>query len=89
METQTIQIIVICILFVLFTIQQFGSKLVGKFFAPMMLIWFSMLGILGTLQVINDFSVFNAINPYYAYELLLIHPEGFFVLGAVFLLANC
>ena len=44
-----------------------------------------MLGILGTLQVINDFSVFNAINPYYAYELLLIHPEGFFVLGAVFL----
>lgn len=85
METQTIQIIVICILFVLFTIQQFGSKLVGKFFAPMMLIWFSMLGILGILQVINDFSVFNAINPYYAYELLLIHPEGFFVLGAVFL----
>jgi KUP system potassium uptake protein len=85
METKTIQIIVICILFVLFTIQQFGSKLVGKFFAPMMLIWFSMLGILGTLQVVNDFSVFNAINPYYAYELLLIHPEGFFVLGAVFL----
>ena len=85
METQTIQIIVICILFVLFTIQQFGSKLVGKFFAPMMLIWFSMLGILGTLQVLNAFSVFNAINPYYAYELLLIHPEGFFVLGAVFL----
>jgi KUP system potassium uptake protein len=85
METKTIQIIVICILFVLFTIQQFGSKLVGKFFAPMMLIWFSMLGILGALQVVKDFSVFNAINPYYAYELLLIHPEGFFVLGAVFL----
>ncbi|NNT71443.1 KUP/HAK/KT family potassium transporter [Flavobacterium sp. IMCC34852] len=85
METRTIQIIVICILFVLFTIQQFGSKLVGKFFAPMMLIWFSMLGILGSLQVMNDLSVFNAINPYYAYELLLIHPEGFFVLGAVFL----
>ncbi len=85
METRTIQIIVVCILFVLFTIQQFGSKLVGKFFAPMMLIWFSMLGILGTLQIINDLSVFNAINPHYAYELLLIHPEGFFVLGAVFL----
>jgi KUP system potassium uptake protein len=85
METRTIQIIVICILFVLFTIQQFGSKLVGKFFAPMMLIWFTMLGVLGTMQIINDLSVFNAINPYYAYELLQIHPEGFFVLGAVFL----
>ena len=85
MTTKNIQIIVICILIALFTIQQFGTKLVGKFFAPMMLVWFSMFGILGTIQIFNDFSVFNAINPYYAYELLKIHPEGFFVLGAVFL----
>lgn len=77
--------IVIVILCLLFTIQQFGSKLVGKFFAPIMLVWFSMLGILGALQIINDLSVFEAINPYYAHHLLMIHPEGFFVLGAVFL----
>jgi KUP system potassium uptake protein len=77
--------IVIGILFVLFYIQQFGTKLVGKFFAPMMLIWFSMLGILGALQISEHFEVFKAINPYYAYHLLTIHPEGFFVLGAVFL----
>jgi KUP system potassium uptake protein len=51
----------------------------------MMLVWFMMLGVLGTLQILSDFSVFHAINPYYAYELLQIHPEGFFVLGAVFL----
>jgi KUP system potassium uptake protein len=83
-EINTIPI-VIGILIVLFTIQQFGSKLVGKFFAPMMLIWFTMLGVLGTIQILSDFSVFHAINPYYGYELLRIHPEGFFVLGAVFL----
>ncbi len=77
--------IVIGILFILFYIQQFGTELVGKFFAPMMLIWFSMLGILGTLQIIGHPEVFKAINPYYAYHLLSIHPEGFFVLGAVFL----
>lgn len=77
--------IVISILIVLFTIQQFGTKLVGKFFAPMMLIWFGMLGVLGAIQIFSDLSVFAAINPYYAYELLKIHPEGFFVLGAVFL----
>jgi KUP system potassium uptake protein len=35
--------IVIGILFVLFSIQQFGTKLVGKFFAPMMLIWFMLV----------------------------------------------
>ncbi len=85
MTTKNIQLIVICILIALFTIQQFGTKLVGKFFAPMMLVWFSMLGVLGIMQISNDLSVFSAINPYYAYELLNIHPEGFFVLGAVFL----
>lgn len=77
--------IVIAILFVLFYIQQFGTKLVGRFFAPIMLIWFSMLGILGLIQIIGHPEVFKAINPVYGYNLLMLHPEGFFVLGAVFL----
>ena len=53
MQTETIVYIVIAILFILFTIQQFGTKLVGKFFAPMMLIWFAMLGTLGTIQILK------------------------------------
>ncbi len=77
--------IVIGILFVLFTIQQFGSKLVGRFFAPMMLLWFGMLGVLGILQITKHPEVLKAFNPYYAYNLLSIHPEGFYVLGFVFL----
>ncbi|MWB96128.1 potassium transporter Kup [Flavobacterium sp. GA093] len=83
-EINTIPI-VIGILFVLFTIQQFGTKLVGKFFAPMMLLWFAMLGTLGVTQIIEHPEVIKAINPYYAYRLLSIHPDGFFVLGFVFL----
>lgn len=83
-EINTIPI-VIGILFILFTIQQFGTKLVGKFFAPMMLIWFSMLAILGGIQIFKHVEVLQAINPYYAYKLLSIHPDGFFVLGFVFL----
>lgn len=79
--------IVIAILFVLFTIQQFGTKLVGKFFAPMMLIWFSMLAVLGAVQMVTNLEVFNALNPYYAYHLLTsdVSEQGFFILGAVFL----
>src|SRR6478609_11476504 len=77
--------IVIAILFVLFTIQQFGTKLVGNFFSPMMLIWFTMLGILGGMQIWEHPEVLKAFNPYYAYRLLTIHPEGFYVLGFVFL----
>lgn len=77
--------IVIGILFILFTIQQFGSKLVGRFFAPLMLLWFGMLGVLGVIQIAEHPEVLKAINPYYAYHLLSIHPEGFYVLGFVFL----
>ncbi|NMH27315.1 KUP/HAK/KT family potassium transporter [Flavobacterium silvaticum] len=77
--------IVIAILVILFTIQQFGTKLVGKFFAPMMLIWFVMLGVLGVIQITGHLAVFKALNPYYAIHLLQIHPDGFYVLGFVFL----
>ena len=85
-EIQTIPI-VIGILFILFAIQQFGTKLVGKFFAPMMLVWFTMLAVLGVLQISSNFAVFKAINPYYAYHLLTsdVSNQGFYILGAVFL----
>ncbi|KFF06358.1 KUP/HAK/KT family potassium transporter [Flavobacterium reichenbachii] len=77
--------IIIAILAALFAIQQFGTKLVGKFFAPIMLIWFGMLAVLGVMQITNHPDVLKAVNPYYAYHLLRIHPEGFYVLGFVFL----
>jgi KUP system potassium uptake protein len=81
---QTIPIVII-ILTALFTIQQFGTKLVGKFFGPLMLVWFLMLTILGASQISTNMSVLSSINPYYAYKLLFLHPGGFLVLGAVFL----
>lgn len=77
--------IVIGILCILFVIQQFGTSLVGKFFAPMMMIWFGMLAVLGAIQISHNTDVLSAVNPYYAYHLLSIHPEGFYVLGFVFL----
>lgn len=77
--------IVITILFVLFFIQRFGTKFVGRFFGPMMLVWFGMLGVLGLLGISGNFAVFKALNPYYAFHLLSIHHEGFYVLGFVFL----
>ncbi|MES2811781.1 MAG: KUP/HAK/KT family potassium transporter [Bacteroidota bacterium] len=77
--------IVIAILCILFIIQQFGTSLVGKFFAPMMMIWFGMLAVLGIIQITHNTDVLKAVNPYYAIHLLKIHPEGFYVLGFVFL----
>ena len=81
---QTIPI-VIAIITALFLIQSFGTKIVGAAFGPIMLVWFSMLAILGGVYVMQDLSVLRAINPYYAYKLLFVTPEGFWLLGAVFL----
>ncbi|HRG00330.1 MAG: KUP/HAK/KT family potassium transporter [Bacteroidia bacterium] len=77
--------IVIGILFILFFIQQFGTSFIGKFFGPLMMLWFLMLGILGVYQMTSDWSVLTSLNPYYAYNLLQTHPSGYLILGAVFL----
>ena len=77
--------IVISIIFALFFIQQFGTKFVGIFFGPVMLVWFIMLGTLGVSHILTKIEILQAINPYYAYDLLVKYPEGFWLLGAVFL----
>jgi KUP system potassium uptake protein len=77
--------IVIGIILLLFLFQQFGTKVVGAAFGPVMLIWFLMIGIIGSLQILHYPSVFKAFNPYYGFHMLTTHPEGFWLLGAVFL----
>ncbi|HQK97494.1 MAG TPA: KUP/HAK/KT family potassium transporter, partial [Bacteroidia bacterium] len=77
--------IVLVIIAALFVIQRFGTNFVGKFFGPMMLIWFSMLGILGISHLSDHWHILAALNPVYGIELLTQYPDGFWVLGAVFL----
>lgn len=77
--------IVIAIISGLFFVQILGTNAVGKAFGPIMTVWFLMLGTFGAISVFQDFSVFKALNPYYAYQLLTHHPGGFFLLGSVFL----
>ncbi|NEU07853.1 KUP/HAK/KT family potassium transporter [Flavihumibacter sp. R14] len=81
----TIVYIVIAILTVLFFLQQFGTALIGRFFGPMMSIWFIMLAVLGLMHISDDLSVFKAFNPYYGIRMLIEYPKGFYILGGVFL----
>jgi len=81
---QTIPI-VIAILTLIFLIQAFGTKIVGRTFGPIMITWFSMLGVLGLYQILEHPEIFKALNPVYGYRLLTQHPGGFWMLGAVFL----
>lgn len=83
-EDRIVQIVIV-IISLLFLIQQFGTKVIGKLFGPVMFIWFSMLAVLGLYQVIHNPIVLKALNPYYAFVLLRENPEGIGILGAVFL----
>ncbi len=77
--------IVIVILVLLFFFQQFGTNIVGKTFGPIMMIWFAMIGVIGVIHIIPNPGVFRAINPMYAWNLLVNYNEGFWLLGEVFL----
>ena len=77
--------VVITILSALFFFQQFGTGFMGKAFGPVMLIWFSMLSILGISYLIKDPSVLAAINPMYAIRFISSFPNAVVLLGAVFL----
>ncbi|MBS1950277.1 MAG: Kup system potassium uptake protein [Cytophagales bacterium] len=77
--------VVIGILILLFIYQQFGTNIVGKTFGPIMMLWFIMIGGLGLSYVLPHPEVLKAINPIYAWDLLTDYPDGFWLLGEVFL----
>ena len=85
MAANTVVIIVLIILSLFFFLQQFGTASIGKIFGPIMLIWFTMLAILGGLHVFDYPAIFKALSPHYAIEFLRTYPGGFWLLGAVFL----
>jgi KUP system potassium uptake protein len=77
--------IVITIMSLFFFTQQFGTASIGKFFGPVMLVWFSMLAILGIVHLSDDFTIFRAFSPYYAIDFIRTYTNALWLLGAVFL----
>jgi KUP system potassium uptake protein len=77
--------IVIVILILLFTFQQFGTDKIGKIFGPIMVVWFTFIGVLGIMALSHAPGVFKALNPWYAYVMLKEVPGGFWLLGSIFL----
>lgn len=77
--------IVVAILSALFFFQRFGTQKVGVTFGPAMLIWFSMLAVLGGSMILEHPFIIRSLNPWYAYKFLVDYPHGFWLLGAVFL----
>ena len=70
----------------LFMIQKRGTGLVGLFFGPVMIVWFTVLAGLGIAQIIRHPEVLVALNPYYAFQFISDFPKlAFLALSAVVL----
>ena len=74
----------------LFSIQHAGASKIGKAFGPVMLIWFSFLGVTGLLHIFENPVVLSAFNPVHAVRILFspANKRGFMILGSVFLAAT-
>ena len=85
-QSMVITITIIILLF-LFLIQRMGTSIIGKAFGPIMFVWFTFLGIVGFMNMAGDWSILQAINPYYAIKLLFspYNKAGLFILGSIFL----
>lgn len=77
--------ITIGILIAIFVVQQFGTSFIGKFFGPVMVVWFLVLGGLGMMHLSENLEILRSFNPYYAYKLIVNSPSAIVILGAVFL----
>ncbi|OQW73244.1 MAG: potassium transporter Kup [Proteobacteria bacterium ST_bin11] len=78
--------ITIAVLSALFIIQTKGTGKVGRMFAPIMCFWFATLGLLEAVNIVQHPDVLLAVNPYYAFSLLIeLGWKGFLIMGAVVL----
>ncbi|MET0351639.1 MAG: KUP/HAK/KT family potassium transporter, partial [Rhizobacter sp.] len=78
--------ITLVVLTALFLVQRHGTASVGKFFGPVMVLWFGVLAVLGVQHIMTNPSVLWALAPDHAVAFLVAHPgTSFAALGALVL----
>ena len=72
------------VLFALFAVQRFGTEGIGRWFGPIMVIWFALLFALGVRQIVERPEVLIALSPHEAVQFAIRHKfVAFMALGAV------
>jgi KUP system potassium uptake protein len=78
--------ITVAVITVLFSIQRFGTQLVGNLFGPVMAVWFGLLGLIGLVEIAHHPDVLKGLSPTYGAQFLLDHGGvAFIALGSVVL----
>ena len=74
------------LLIALFFAQRRGTGRVGGLFGPIIIVWFTAIGLLGLLEIVRNPRIMWALNPLYGINLIREDPgAGFVLLGAVVL----
>ncbi len=70
----------------LFAVQRHGTAVVGRFFGPVMILWFASIGACGVWGIAGNPQILRALSPTYALEFMAGHFHiAFFALAAVVL----
>jgi len=76
----------VAILTVLFAVQRWGTHIVGRFFGPVMVLWFIVLAVTGVPHIADHPSVLKGLSPTYVVTFVSDHPfTAFIAMGAVVL----
>jgi KUP system potassium uptake protein len=76
----------IIVLVALYSVQRHGTAGIGRWFGPIMLVWFAALAVMGLINIVQAPVILKALNPYYAFEFMLRNRFiAFVALGAVVL----
>jgi KUP system potassium uptake protein len=76
----------VIVLYLLFRVQRHGTAWVGGIFGPVMLVWFTSIGLLGAAAIIQAPAILFAVNPWHGMRLVWEHPgPAFHSLGGVVL----
>ena len=79
----------IVILVSLFLLQSRGTAKVGRLFGPIMLVWFTVLAIIGVVNIFQTPEILVALNPWYAVQFFTLHTMAAFLsLSAVILVVT-
>lgn len=79
----------IAILVALFAVQRTGTAGIARVFSPVMVVWFVVLGALGTRQIVAHPGVVRAVSPSYGVALFVDNPwRAFLALGSIFLVVT-
>lgn len=85
-SSDVVVIISVLILIGLFSMQHYGTDKVSWLFAPIVFVWFILIGILGAVNICKyDHSVLKAFNPVYVYRYFKRGKTSWTSLGGIML----